>query len=200
MRVLAIDYSTHAGWAVFDDGKLIAYGTLHLGQGIKDFGAYPWNYPSCARAQAEKIGNEVIAKWNPDHVVIEETNGSKNRYTQKLLEFLHFALLMWLAGRRADVVYVNTNDWRSNLGIWLTKEQKKANAKLARAKRAAEEKGVPLDRKALGIRGKVTRKHAAVNYVNERFGLSLRQKDNDAAEAICIGLAFLNGVAMCNGE
>lgn len=202
MRILALDYSTHAGWAYFEEGKLVEYGTLHCDTMVKDEGTYPWSYVSVAHRQADLTLIQLI--WSrdqtPDVVVIEETNGSKNRYTQKLLEFLHLALLDRFATIGVKVVYVNTGDWRKNLGIWLTKEQKKANAKLSKAKSAAKKAGVKLDKGALGIRGKITKKHAAVHYVNERFGYKLKIKDNDAAEAICIGLAFLNNVPHCNGE
>lgn len=201
MRVLALDYSTHAGFALFDYGGLMKYGTLHAGCVLKESGAYPWNYVGVADHQAAQVSHELIRVFDPQVVVIEETNGSKNRYTQKLLEFLHYALLDQLHHEypQIRVVYVNTGDWRKNLGIWLSKDQKKQNAKLSKAKSAAKKSGTKLDKVALGIRGKITKKHAAVAYVNHRFGFKLKVKDNDTAEAICIGLAFLNNVPHCDG-
>lgn len=208
MRILALDYSTHAGYAVFEDGKLVEHGTIHCDVTLKD-GPYPYNYVNVARRQAEWIRDKIYQYDEVPHaVVIEETNGSKNRYTQKLLEFLHMALLETLLNMAVKVVYVNTNDWRSNLGIWLTKDQRKTNSKLSKAKSKEKARlGRTLTagelaalKKALGIKGKVTKKHAAVNYVNERLQLGLKTKDNDAAEAICIGLAYLNNVPHCNGE
>lgn len=208
MRILALDYSTHAGWAFFEQSEgspaeLQKHGTLHAGCALKDAGdrEYPWNYLALAEHQAAQVHMELIEKFNPHVIVIEETNGSKNRYTQKLLEFLHAILLDDInnAFPSVKVVYVNTNDWRSNLGIWLTKEQKRNNAKLSKAKSEAKRNGKKLDKKKLGIAGKVTKKHAAIAYVNDRFGFKLKVKDNDAAEAICIGLAYLNNVSLCDG-
>ncbi len=210
MRILALDYSTHAGYAVFDGDSLVAHGTLHLGATLKEHGEYPWNYLGAAYGQAAQVLALLVRKYQPEVVVIEETNGSKNRYTQKLLEFLHCALLIRLFDHHAIeqgrglpppvVYYVNTGDWRKNLGIGLTKDQKKANTKLSKAKSVAKAAGTKLDKKKLGIKGRITKKHAAVAYVNDRFGFKLKIKDNDAAEAICIGLAYLNNVPHCNGE
>jgi len=36
--------------------------------------------------------------------------------------------------------------------------------------------------------------------VNNRFGLALKPKDNDIAEAICLGLAYALGAQVCNGK
>lgn len=207
MRLLAIDYSTHAGWAFFeqaegDPPRLQHYGTLHAGCTLKSIGyEYPWNYIHLADHQAVQVASELIEKFNPHVIAIEETNGSRSRYTQKLLEYLHYALLDQIKHQfpTVKVVYINTNDWRSNLGIWLTKEQKKNNAKLSKAKREAKLSGKKIDKKKLGIAGKITKKHAAIAYVNDRFGFNLKVKDNDAAEAIAVGLAVLNNVSICNG-
>lgn len=38
---------------------------------------------------------------------------------------------------------------------------------------------------------KVTIKTVSVRYVNENLGLSFRMKDNDMADAICVGLAYI---------
>lgn len=224
MRILALDLSLHAGWAIFDyelnSTKLLAFGTLH-GDGLTKFGPYPWNYYLCALAQIREIRRQLVDAHKPHVIVVEETNGSKSRYTQKLLEFLHFALLDGIADYyhvvedhcdKPAVVYVNTNDWRSNLGIWLSKEQKKSNQKLSKAKsglkadlgRAPTPSELATLKKGLGIRGKFNKKHAAIDYINGRadlgIGKVLKKKDNDAAEAICIGLAYLNDVPHCDGE
>jgi hypothetical protein len=49
------------------------------------------------------------------------------------------------------------------------------------------------------VKGKVTTKHLAVRLVNSVYGLGLKQKDNNDADAICLGLAFFAGAQPCDG-
>jgi hypothetical protein len=81
----------------------------------------------------------------------------------------------------------------------LSKEQKKANAKLSKAKRESALAGVKLDKKKLGIKGKTNKKHLAVQRANDEYNLKLKQKDNNEADAICLGLAFFNNCTPCDG-
>lgn len=201
--LVALDLSTKTGFAIFKlnsehpmdamAADLLVYETI-MAKGSKQ--AYPMDYIERAEDVAEQIWARIhaldIAK-NIVTVVIEETNGSKSRYTQKILEFIHYAVLVKLIGRIVAVTYVNTSDWRKTVGIYLTKEEKKKNQELSKAKSAAKKKGEKLDKKKLGITGKITKKHLAVSMANEIFNLNLKQKDNDQAEAILIGYAHLLG-------
>lgn len=169
--------------------------------------SYPYSYISRARGIALRV-NEVLCRMGHvaindlDAIVIEETNGSKSRYTQKMLEFIHMAVLEELEEQSLHglVVYVNTSDWRKILGVQLTAADKKSNARLSKAKSVAKKAGQKLDKKELGIRGKVNKKHVAIRAVNNTFDLGFKPKDNDVAEAICIGLAYFKGVALCDGK
>jgi hypothetical protein len=58
----------------------------------------------------------------------------------------------------------------------------------------------PAEKKALGLKGRVTKKHVAVIEANRRFGLDFKQKDNDIAEAILLGVAYLSGAPICDGK
>jgi hypothetical protein len=60
--------------------------------------------------------------------------------------------------------------------------------------------GIKVDKKSLGIKGEVTPKHLAVAFVNENYGLNFIVKDNDIADAICMGTSYLKGVKLCNGK
>lgn len=204
MRLLCIDLSTHTGYAVFEGEKdskpqLMAHGTIHLNKSVFEFtteGPYPYNYIAAAAAQVENI--RMLLLYGPDLVVVEETNLGRNRYTQKLLEFLHYSLASMLKGNNVSMAYIDSSEWRSNLSMKMTKEQKKNNAKLSKAKRALT-LGKKLDKAALGIKGKITAKHLAVERANSEYGLKLLQKDNDAADAIMLGLAWCNGAVICDG-
>lgn len=201
MVVLALDISTSAGYAVLSDGVLVCAGTIKSKKKIDEYGDYPYSYSKMAQYMARAMYNKVLSS-DPDIIVIEETNKGKNRYTQKALEFMHLSILTLLAqGKYSDRVrYVNTSDWRRTVGAQLTQDEKKQNTVLSKAKTKAKKNGVALDKKELGIRGKVTKKHVAIRVANEQFDLSLRPKDDDIADAICLALAYIKGVEICDGH
>jgi hypothetical protein len=180
MRVLALDVSTKSGWALFEDGKLADSGSLEQ-ISVEDFNVnsdpelsplYPHNVVDAA----EKIGRRLAFLTNEHHpnvVVIENTNRGKNRHTQRLLEWLHLELVKRVRNI-APFFYMDSSEWRSCVGLRLSKEDKKNNK----------------DVKAGKKRGKIGLKHLAVRMVNELYGKSLILKDNDEADAILLGRAF----------
>ena len=201
MRVLGLDISSKAGWAFREGDQPIAFGAVKLDHPIISYGEYPWNYDVASETMATKL-YELIQRFTPDVVVIEETNLGKSRYAQKSLEFTHKAILQKIHHARfpGKVIYLSSSSWRQALGLQMSKEDKKNNAKLSKAKKIAAEYGTKLDKKELGVRGKINKKHLALRYVNETFGLSLKVKDNDAADAICLVAAYLTGKAVpCDG-
>lgn len=205
MRILALDLSTSTGWAVLESEQAKApnlemFGILTLPKHILEYGKYPFCYHLAAYDMAERVAR-IVEQIEPDQIVIEETNLGKNRYSQKALEFIHCLVLEKLHPMIAhkEVVYLSSSIWRQALGLQLTKDQKKTNAKLAKAKREAAATGAKLDKTKLGIKGKVSKKHVAINYVNDRFGLKLKVKDDDVADAVCLGLAALMGAEPCDG-
>lgn len=200
MKVLALDLSSKTGWALFDEGKLTERGLIQLDRPIVDYyPEYPWNYWRAAGWQAQNV-NDLVKRIDPEVVVIEETNRGKNRYTQKFLEFLHCRVLEQPYVSSRKVVYISTGVWRKKLNMQLSKEDKKNNTTLAKAKRKALAIGAKVDRTGLGIRGRIGKKHLAVRYVNATFGLELKMKDNDIADAICLGAAYLAGADLCDGR
>jgi len=218
MKVLCIDLSLHCGWAVMEgeqgqDPKLESYGTLHYeGNTVKERNNYPWSYLGVVAEHVSTIMKLLVEHVAPDVIVIEETNKGKNRYSQKMLEFLHHQLLEQIGFLQfrsdtaplkfkklpPDVVYLDTSHWRSILGIWMSKDQKKNNAKLSKAKREGKD-ALKAMKEKLGVRGKTNKKHVAIAHANATFGLQLRVKDNDAADAICLGLAYFKGATPSNG-
>lgn len=199
MRVLGLDISSKAGWAFREDDQPYVFGGLKLDHPIISYGEYPWNFDSASNIMAAQL-HEMVLRFKPDVIVIEETNLGKSRYAQKSLEFTHKALLQLLKGYPSKIIYLSSSSWRQALGLQMSKEDKKNNAKLSKAKKAAAEYGVKLDKKTLGVKGKINKKHLALRYVNETFGLNLKVKDNDAADAICLVAAYLTGKAVpCDG-
>ncbi len=206
MKLLSLDVSTKTGFAVLEQDdeehsvELLEYGLMKMEKKVLDYGEYPWAYLHASRAMSKQI-IELVQRIQPDVIVVEETNLGKARYSQKLLEFLHQALLMGLSESLLSipVFYLSTSEWRHAIGMKMTAEDKKSNAKLKKAKVAAKAAGTKVDNKALGIRGKVGWKHLSVRHANATFGLSLLQKDEDKADAICMALGFLQGARPCNG-
>jgi Holliday junction resolvasome RuvABC endonuclease subunit len=207
MRILCLDASTHAGWSLMEGEPgctkptILGEGLIENDQPVQAFGAYPGNYIHAATSIANRLFDLVI-KHRPDVVVIEETNLGKNRYAQKLLEFIHCSLVAQLVlGFVGEVVYLSSSSWRQALDLRLDSEQRRNNAKIAKARKLARETGISINaaKKKVGVKGKITKKHLAVNRVNEVYSLGFKVKDNDRADAICLGLAYFVGAEAADG-
>lgn len=203
MRRMGLDLSTKPGIAVADvqdgieDPVLVANERFEM--------ARSGEFPYAALDMAEKVA-DLVAQWYlnhvPDEVIIEQTNKGKksSRYSQKQLEFIHAAVLQRLRvlGAAEKIRFIDTSEWRRLLGQHLTKDDKKNNAKVRKAKQADDFFAA---KKALGVKGKIGTKHLAVRWVNEHYKLGLKMKDNDMADAICvIAAAGKPGVSFCDGN
>lgn len=237
-KVLGLDISTNAGWAVVTlagDGGPPVLGNFGLIQKEKtaiEYGPYPLGYRIAAKTLAKAL-IALVVQHRPDVVIVEETNQGKNRYTQKLLEWIHLYFQQaWDDGTLAqsDVFwdesmivgqviarppvpepkYISTGIWRHALGLKKPKDAKARDRLLKKAEALAEKvapRGTPEYRKALnaekkrlGVKGKWNKKMLAVNHVNDLFGLDLKLKDNDSAEAICLVLAYAANAPLCDGN
>lgn len=205
MRILVLDLSlTSTGWALMEGERytaanitLLARGSLGLDKRIQDHdgGVYPWSYVDAAWQLSAKV-ERLVKEHLPDTIVIEETNGARQRFVQKALEFMHFAVLVPLLELN-QIEYVSTKDWRDTIGIRMSKEDKRLNAALRRAQKAGR---LAAERKKRGVRGRVNKKHLALRWVKERYGLDLAVNENDQAEAICIGVAWFQGAPISTGD
>lgn len=208
MKVLALDISTKAGWALLETSegalpKLISHGIVQKDKTALEYGPYPEGYVTATAVMAQKLKDLIIAH-KPDRVVIEETNQTKSRYVQKMLEWIHLHLLTywWNQGNAVWPAYISTGTWKSTLGL-KKPPAAKANDALLRQARARVATGVCTlneAKKQLGIRGKWNKKMLAVNWVNENYGLKMKLVNNDEAEAICLGVAFTKGALLCDGD
>lgn len=189
--ILGLDLSTTCtGWALIgkDSKKLLQYGRIKgSSAGTSKMGKIRATLFKMQRL-AEEIKN-LVAQYEPSHIVIEEIAGSKNRLGQKTLDGFHFVVLIALDLWLDQITFYDVtgaNGWRTHLKLKLddadkanNKEAKKLNKKLAR--------GV----KKLPIIGP---KHLAARYVNNKFGLALDVDENttdaDVADAIALTDAF----------
>jgi len=180
MKVLGLDMSTHTGWAILDiNGQILHTGIIERKPvGNHTASNYPINFIDMAISLAYSI-NQIIRLNGIDLVVIEETNQmARNRYDQKKLEFIHFAvndMLFKNYNGKVERCYLSTSEWKKLLHIKMSKEDK-AHNKLVRAKKA---------------KGKITSKHLSVREINKFYGLDLLIKDNDIADAIALASAIL---------
>jgi len=204
MRLLSFDISSSTGWASIDTDigpSSLKYGVIVLPRRLRDYARHPWGYYLGAKAMAELLIQQV--RIRPiDEVVVEETNGARSRFTQKGLEYLHFAFLDAFAKEHTDIklTYLNTSEWRKVTATKMSREDKNRNAKLSRHKRRAKACGQKLDKKTLGIAGKITIKHVAIRRVRELYGIELLAKDDDIADAVLLLHAYLNGAEPCTGN
>jgi hypothetical protein len=204
---IALDLSLKPGYAIFSNDQknkpkdwphewyLLKSGTLFQDKTHKDFGAYPESYLLLANYTVNKIFKlmrEEGIDESGNFIIVEETTVGSNNYSQKILEFLHYSLInSWMnMSNVLALKYVRTGSWKAMVGAHQTKEEKSKNAKIARIKKKT---GAKLARGKDGkILGRVTRKHVSVRVANSIFGLKLKLKDNDTADAIGIAHAFLN--------
>lgn len=204
MRILTLDISSKMGWAVLegDPGEDATPVIKHNGritlqalgyENVAAVGPYPWSFLSVARLLTQEV-TTLYRTYEPDKIVIEDTNESRNRYAQKLLEFIHCTVLQSFSGfQESKVVYIPVGSWRSALELKMSKEDRKNNAQVSKARKMGVAK------KELGVKGRVTKKHLAIRFVADTYGIKLKVKDNDIADAICLGVAFLRGARPSEG-
>lgn len=185
-KVLGLDISSKTGWSVQfvskDGCKLDSFGLLGPFEEPNrqyPLSTYEWAH-ICACSIIEKI-DEV----KPDVIIIEETSkGSKNHLSQKLLEWIHYIVAESLIQSDVWPIYYQTGEWRGAVGCQMTKEEKKKNA-LVRKLKNGDSKVVAKDENGKRI-GKTTKKHVNVRIANELYGLKLKMKDNDKADALLL--------------
>ncbi len=183
VRVLSIDASSHIGWALMEDNQLIEYGVEHV---MCHDNAWPFGVHQWARDIASRIF-QIIEKYPADKILVERANSSRFRNSQNVLDWMHFDLISILVdeGYQEKLLYVDSSHWRKTIGMKLSTEQKKQNKLAKQASKAGTILKVNGKRK-----GRVTKKHLAVEYVNEKYNLQLKLKDNDIADALCLAASY----------
>jgi len=191
-KILALDISTKTGWsfAKIKNKKYILIDSGTIEKRDKPDLPYPSDYVEWAKLCYEDI-IKIIDKYQPDHLVIEETSkGSKNNFSQKILEFIHYLLAVYIDINKISTTYYRTEEWRRICGCKMSKNEKKQNATVRKARKSGVKVVKDKDDKRIGIIGK---KHVNVRRANEIFDLQLILKDEDRADALLLGYSyFLN--------
>lgn len=132
----------------------------------------------------------VIENLKPTHIVIEEIAGSKQRLGQKVLDGLHWILLIHIQEYIDIISYYDVtgaDGWRTHLGLKLTDADKLAN-KEAKKLNPTLGKGVS----KLPI---YDAKDLAARHANAKYGLALdpqtNQFDADVADSVSMGDAWI---------
>jgi Holliday junction resolvasome RuvABC endonuclease subunit len=178
MKILGLDLSTNTGYALITDGSLDRYGTItakidnfNVNNRPETAKEYPFNILNAANEMAAQVIT-VVLETQPDYIWIENTVRGKNRNTQRALEWIHKAVLEKLIEHNysSKFSYIDPSQWRKKVGLVLSKEDKKNNSDVTKKKK----------------RGRITRKHLAVNMVNELYNKEFKIKDNDICDAILV--------------
>lgn len=121
----------------------------------------------------EEIYKQIYKKskeYEIEAFVFEDTFSKLNVKVTKLLCWLQGAIMQMAFVEDYGFVMYYPSSWRKNLGF---KRKCKKNPQL--------------DFKT----NRLYQKYQAIEYVNNIYDLNLSNKDDDIAEAICIGLAYL---------
>lgn len=199
-RVLSLDMSTKTGWAFCESTQsgIVLIENGQIPKISEPAGKYPENYVDWAHMVFTKI-LELINRFNPDVLVIEETAaGSKNSFSQKILEFIHFLLASHIKTYKMKAVYYLTEQWRRETGCQMSKEESKRNKEVREYKKKVLKDTGTKTTVAYDIEGKriglVNRKHVNVRRANEVFGSflkePLRKKDEDTADSLLLNYCY----------
>lgn len=190
--LLGLDLSTHTGWAVFKDGQLSVHGIIEVSVPNLGWKCKPEKcagYPANILRGAEDVAANVavlLEQYKPSMVVIENTvlSSRGSRSAQRLLEWIHLKVMEEIYSRQIRHTYMDPSEWRAALNMRLSKEQKKNNSDVSKGKR----------------RGRITKKHLSVSWVNARYGLNLKLCENDRADAIslCSAQLVMSGIQTCS--
>jgi len=199
VKFIALDISTNTGYAIFEGGKLTKHDVFTIKASnykadVKCFSDFPKEYPDNFLVTAQKIASkclEIIRENGITKVIIEHPEAGKQRLSQRLIEWTHYALALALKEASIDFRYLLVHDWRLQVGCYLKlwPEYQKWNQKI----RAAKKKAIPTKSGAIcaKIDGKrvaaINQKKLSIIIANEKYGLAI--KDDNIADAINIGRA-----------
>lgn len=172
-----------------EDQTLTTYGTIKPStKGIAAL-TYPKQQLTKMIDLSFKI-RTLIENYKPTHIVIEEITGSRQRLGQKVLDGLHWVLLMHIQEFIDIITYYDvggSQGWRPALGLKLSDSDKLAN-KEAKKLNPTLGRGVS----KLPIYGW---KDLSCRYANSRFGLALDPQQNDSdgdiGDSVSMGDSFM---------
>lgn len=199
LRWLSLDLSSKTGYAIFNDHVLESHGLIE--SPIKDYFTDVYKYDQLPKSYPENLINsaknmvKMIAPLlsGVEFVVTEHTEGSKFRFSQRYLEWLHLFLILHLKKEKVPFQYLLNSDWRlaTRCYIKFWPQYKQWNGRVGRAKRKA--KPTKAGAKVAKIDGKVVstinQKKLSVILANDFFKLEV--KNDNIADALNMGRAAI---------
>ena len=163
MKILCLDIASKTGFAVFNYNFNEDFELTLINKGVFDMSKasplhkrykpgleHPLDFINFIDAQMDPI-EAFILKERPNIIVVEQTNKGRDRWRQKLLEWMHRELIWRIMSINENdnaiplkedgsideikLYYLDTMEWRNILGIRVGKEERKSN-KSARKLRA----------------------------------------------------------------
>jgi Holliday junction resolvasome RuvABC endonuclease subunit len=178
MKILSIDASTKStGFALFENGTLQKSGCIaELKYRNKSKDRYPARMAKCGEYMADCIA-DMVDEFSPDLIVIEEISvGGRQGVAQiKSLASLHGMILYRLMNHIGSVYFMPSSGKMKSHGV-----------------------EVPGWRKILQLKKNGCWKASAIARVEKDFGIT--PENDDEADAILIGKAFLGIAAKLGGE
>lgn len=196
---ISLDISTNTGFAIFNGSELDTYGLITVKvpeykSDIKKFSdfpkAYPYNFLEASLTMANQI-KDLLAEEKIEYVVMEHTEKGKQRLSQRILEWFHFAIVKMLVDQSIPFSYILVSDWRKEVKCYLScwPEYTAFNKQVKAAKKIATP--TKTGRKTARIDGKrvskMDFKKLSIIIANKKYGLEIT--DDNIADAINIGTA-----------
>lgn len=150
---------------------------------------HPYDFLLYVSGYIDQLVSEINARhWfiELDVMLLEQTNKGRDRWRQKLLEWLHHELCQRFSDKAPfKIKYIDTMAWRRILGIKVSRIDKKENRRIRKFNKEAKEKGETM------IQGITKDKDVAIEFCEKTFNLSMKKKDHNVADSICLGFAYL---------
>jgi len=213
LKILSFDLALKTGYAVLDGDVLVDYGMFQYQvenwkANLTKYTQYPDDFPLNLIKVSRLIAanaHSLKAKHKPDLIVIEDTSRGRSRTTQKLLEFIHYAVFEALhLDQPCKTIYLTNKCWRDLTGCYANDEERRLNSKIGGLKRKrrkelgqrsdlTEEERRNILNSGVKVDGKVTgrkkTKHFSIRVVEEQFGIKLAHKEDDIADALLLAKA-----------
>lgn len=165
MKILSFDQSTKvSAYSVWVDGQYIESGCIDLHKNT--------NTPERVRVMGVKLC-EIIAKYEPDKVVIEEVAQQSNPQTLKLLARIQGIIIGFCAARNIDTYIIEPTKWRSQLGFKLGPKVKREELKEQAIKYVKKIYGLELDEDECEAICIGNAAHKIYRFVNDADGIDI---------------------------
>ena len=122
MKIVSMDQSTRAsGFAVFEDGQYVDSGMIDMTKSKLDTDQRSF--------EMAKALWKVIKKYQPDHLVLEETQQQSNVKTVIILSRLQGMVIGYAEAHKVKTHIVQPTKWRATLGYSQGPKVKRAELK-----------------------------------------------------------------------